>query len=356
MNFKPILTQQHSTCKCFIIPQKVLIKLSKDKSLSEQTRESILKTLQFESEWRQARKINSLMSISAQKNLPSSLKKHPILSPSVEIYSCNHYITLPGTLIRNPNDSTDLTCTQAFKETTAVVEFYNSVFGRNSIDDAGMTLNSSIHYGDDYNNAFWNGYQMTYGDGDGEIFLDFTKSIDVICHELTHGITQYTLGLNYEDQPGGLNESISDVFGSMFRQWRLQQNVNQADWLIGKEIMGPDATTKGYTCLRDLSNPAAKHCLSPQPIKFSQYHNGMDPHDSSGIPNFAFYNAALAIGGNSWEVAGKIWYKTLTEYGPAPNMTMKQFANHTRMLASSLYPSKTMIQDAVDYAWKRVGL
>ena len=110
-----------------------------------------------------------------------------------------------------------------------------------------------------------------------------------------------------------------------------------ADWLIGKEIMGPGAIARGFTCLRDLSDPAASHCLSPQPTKFSQYHNGMDPHDSSGIPNFAFYKAAMAIGGKSWKVAGNIWYHALTNFGPSPNMTMKQFANRTRKLAGSLF-------------------
>src|SRR5206468_3051000 len=129
-----------------------------------------------------------------------------------------------------------------------------------SVDNAGKTLVSSVHYGVGYNNAFWNGNQMTYGDGDGNIFVDFTKAPDVIGHELTHGVTQYSAALSYSNEPGGLNESMSDVFGSMFRQWEAHQNVTKADWLIGHEIMGPGALAKGYTCLRDMSNPAAKHC------------------------------------------------------------------------------------------------
>src|SRR5262249_21370939 len=155
---------------------------------------------------------------------------------------------------------------------------------------------------------------------------------------------------------GGLNESISDVFGSMFRQWRADQTVAQADWLIGKEIMGPGAIARGYTCLRDMSNPAAKHCLSPQPTKFSQYRNGMDTHESSGIRNFAFYKAAKAIGGKSWLKAGKIWYQALTGYAPAPNMKMSTFAQRTRTLAGSLFPSEPAVKTAVDKAWTAVGL
>jgi len=139
------------------------------------------------------------------------------------------------------------TTKRAAVETSAVADFYKTVFSRNSIDNAGMTMSSSVHYGVNFNNAFWNGSRMTYGDGDSNIFIDFTTSTDVIAHELTHGVTQHSLQLAYTNQAGGLNESISDVFGSMFRQWRANQDVNQADWLIGKEIMGPGATARGFT-------------------------------------------------------------------------------------------------------------
>ena len=197
---------------------------------------------------------------------------------------------------------------------------------------------------------------MLYGDGDGNIFVDFTKSNDVIGHELTHGITQYTSGFAYKNQAGGLNESMSDVFGSMYRQWSANQTVATADWLIGKEIIGPGAAAKGYTCLRDMANPAAKHCLAPQPTKFSQYQNGMDPHDASGIPNLAFYKAAKVIGGKSWETTGRIWYQALTGFAPSPNIKMSVFANRTRTLAGSLFPGNASIKTAVDAAWKAVGL
>ena len=256
----------------------------------------------------------------------------------------------------NPGSSSDGTAKRAFVETSAVADFYEKLFGRNSVDNAGKTLLSSIHYSVNYNNAFWNGSQMTYGDGDGNIFIDFTKANDVIAHELTHGVTQYSAGLGYTNQAGGLNESVSDVFGSMFRQWRANQDVTKADWLIGKEIMGPGAIARGFACLRDMSNPAAKHCLAPQPTKFSQYHDGMDPHESSGIPNFAFYKAALAIGGKSWDKAGKIWYQALTGFAPSPSMKMKVFANRTRTLAASLFPAEPAVKTAVDKAWTAAGL
>jgi Zn-dependent metalloprotease len=115
----------------------------------------------------------------------------------------DHGTTLPGTLVPKPKTSSDATAKQTFVETTGVAKFYKKLFGRNSIDNAGMALRSSIHFSVQYNNAFWNGSQMTYGDGDGNIFIDFTKGNDVIGHELTHGVTQYSLGLSYSNQPGG---------------------------------------------------------------------------------------------------------------------------------------------------------
>src|SRR5262245_43630636 len=213
-----------------------------------------------------------------------------------------------------------------------------------------------MYYGGRYNTAFSNGMRSTCGGGDGMICVDFSKDNDVIGHELTHGVTQHSLGLNYTNEAGGLNESMSDCFGSMFRQWEAKQDVSHADWLIGKDIMGPAAIKKGFTCLRDMANPAAKHCLAPQPSKFSQYRPGMDPHQSSGIPNLAFYTTARAVGGHSWDKVGQIWYKSLTGFGPTPNMKMKAFANRTRAVAAQLYPGNTAVANAVDAGWKKVGL
>ena len=265
-------------------------------------------------------------------------------------------MTLPGLPIANPGTSADGTVKRAFGTTEKVVEFYKQVFGRNSIDDAAMTLVSSVHYGLRYNNAFWDGSQMAYGDGDGAIFVDFTLGDDVVCHELTHGVTQHSLQLVYRNEPGGLNESMSDVFGSMFRQWSAGQDVTNADWLIGKDIVGPQAVARGLTCLRDMAHPDGAHCLDPQIVHFSNYRPGMDPHESSGVPNFAFYKAAMAIGGNSWDKAGQIWYNSMTAFGASPNMRMNKFADRTRQVAVNLFPTEAAVATAVDQAWKGVGL
>ena len=342
------------TCHCYIIPNDVLERLAKDRQLSDDERKAMRDTAAVGAELRKLRVQAGRLSA-----LTSSIGTAPATvapTPAITVADCKHSQTLPGTPIAKPGSSTDVPVKSAFEETTALARFYKEVFGRNSVDGQGMTLGSSVHYGVKFNNAFWNGLRMTYGDGDDNLFTDFTQSNDVIGHELTHGVTQFTLQLAYTNQAGGLNESISDVFGSMFRQWRAGQDVAAADWLIGKDIMGPGSKARGFTCLRDMASPGAKHCLAPQPFKFADIKPGMDPHYSSGIPNLAFCNIAKAIGGKSWEIAGKIWYQAMTGFKPSPNMTMKTFANRTRKLAKTMFADDAAVAAAVDAGWKSVGL
>ncbi len=342
------------SCTCFIIPQDVLEKLSKDPELSAELRKASKNTALVNTELRKLRD-----QALALTSVTSAVGAHPIPLapfPAVTVYDCKHHQTLPGSYVSNPESSSDITASRTSKETTAVANFYKQIFSRNSIDGAGMTMVSSIHYGNNYNNAMWNGSQMIYGDGDNQIFIDFTAGNDVIGHELTHGVTQHTLQLNYSNDAGGLNESLSDCFGTMFRQWQANQDVNHADWLIGHDILGPVAKAKGYTCLRNMANPADPHCIAPQPTKYSQITPGMDPHYSSGPPNLAFYLASKSVGGKSWEKVGQIWYRALTGFGPSPNMKMKEFANRTRKLATQMYATVPAVATAVGQAWKQVGL
>lgn len=341
-------------CQCFIIPKDVLDRFANDPSLSEAERKSFADMAKHEPHWRKVRSLLTPANALALQSLSGQVTLAKI--PAVTVYNLATGTSLPGRPLPNPGVVSDKTAARAFNQTTAVANFYQQVFGRNSLDNRAMTLQSSIHYGVKYNNAFWNGSQMAYGDGDGNIFVDFTQGNDVIGHELTHGFTQFSAQLAYINEAGGLNESISDVFGSMFRQWSAKQEVSHADWLIGKEIMGPGALKKGYTCLRDLSKPGAAHCLAPQPDHYSAYQPGMDPHYSSGIANFAFCTAAMSIGGYSWEKTGQIWYLALTNFKPSPNMKMKTFADRTRKLAHQKYPKDLSIFKAVDDAWTRVGL
>jgi Zn-dependent metalloprotease len=341
-------------CGCCIVPTTLLERFANDQSLPAESREAFRVTAALEPIWRKLR-------VAQNRAIQESLVANPpslalTTKPAVTVYDCHNSTSLPGTPISKPGSSSDATAKRTFEETTAVADFYNTCFGRNSIDDRGMTLMSSIHYDVAYNNAFWNGSQMTYGDGDGQIFLDFTRSNDVIGHELTHGVTQYTAGLVYTNEAGALNESISDVFGSMFRQWRAGQTVDDADWLIGADIMGPAARAKGYTCLRDLSNPGGAHCMTQQPSDYANYVPRGDPHLNSGIPNFAFYRAAKSIGSRSWEKAGQVWYAALTSQRATKNMRFRSFARLTRTAAKRLFPAELAIYAAVDDAWTSVGV
>ncbi len=339
------------TCSCFIVPKSVLDRFAADASLPADSREAFAATASLETVWRTLRSAHTEAS-------QSRLAIAPIVTtlaaaPATPVFDCNSSTSLPGTAL--PSTSTDATGKRAGGEAAAVAQFYKDCFGRNSVDNAGKTLVSSIHYGAKYNNAFWNGSQMAYGDGDGNIFIDFTLSNDVIGHELTHGVTQYTLGLGYTNQAGALNEAISDVFGTMFRQWQGGQAVTAADWLIGSGIMGPAAKAKGYNCLRDMAHPDAGHCLSAQPADFAHYVPGGDPHVNSGIPNRAFYLMAMAIGGNSWEKTGKVWYAALTA-GSSPKMSFKAFAKRTRAAAKQLFPADPTVLAGVNAGWKGVGV
>jgi len=342
------------SCMCKFVPDEVLARLANNPKIKEFDRAALQRTLAVDAEMRRLREVNASLTISSSMiaGLAPTLTK----KPAIKLYDCKHGNVLPGAAVASPQSSGDATIKRTYKNTGDVAKFFNKEFGRNSLDGQGMDLISSVHYGVKYNNAFWNGQQMTYGDGDGAIFVDFTLGNDVVGHELTHGLTQFTLQLVYSNEPGGLNESMSDVFGSMFRQWEANQTVTQADWLIGADIIGPAAKAQGFTCLRDMAKPGSTKALAPQPSHYSGYHPGMDPHQSSGIPNNAFYRAAMAIGGKSWQKAGKIWFKALTGYGPQPQMKMKQFANRTRSVAKQMYGANSVPDKAVDTAWKAVGL
>lgn len=346
-----------SCCSCFIVPHDVLTRFASDPGLPNTLRQNLLHSAQISAHFRALREQhNALTQTAISLPLPRPPSPHPHVLPPDHVYDCQHHTSLPGAPVANPGSSADATAKRAYNESEAVAKFYWDVFQRDSIDGHHMTLLSSIHYSEHFNNAFWNGTQMTYGDGDGQVFVDFTLGDDVIGHELTHGVTQHSLGLAYSGEAGGLNESISDVFGSMFRQWEKNQTVAQADWLIGADIVGPVAKQKGYTCLRDMAAPKDPHALAAQPDHYYPGIGNLDPHYSSGPPNLAFCRAAKAIGGHSWEKAGQIWYKALTGFGPSPNTIMPQFASRTRSLAQSLYPSDPAIHTAVDGAWTAVGL
>ena len=280
------------------------------------------------------------------------------------IHDAHNGTTLPGAAVRNEGQgpSSDQAVNQAYDGLGQTWQLYDEVFGRDSIDGNGLPLVATVHYDRQYDNAFWNGSQMVFGDGDGTIFLGFTRSLDVIGHELTHGVTESTAGLSYNAQPGALNESVSDVFGSLVKQRTLGQTADQADWLIGADLLAPDVQG---VALRSMKAPGTAYDdprlgKDPQPADMSGYVQTSDDnggvHINSGIPNRAFYLVATAIGGNAWEAPGQIWYDVLTGSSIRPDCDFATFARLTVEAATARFGAGSSQEQAVQLAWQTVGV
>lgn len=275
------------------------------------------------------------------------------------IYDAHHSYSESGALVRGEGDaaSSDIDVNAAYDNLGTIYEFYRTVYQRNSIDDRGLRLDAVVHYGVDHNNAHWNGRAMVFGDGDGDLFLGFAKSLDVTAHELAHGVTQYTANLDYETQSGALNESFSDIFGSLAKQWSKGQTALDADWLIGDDIFTPG--TLG-DALRSLKNPGSAYDGDPQPKHMDTFKNLPNTeagdyggvHINSGIPNHAFYLLATRLGGSAWETAGHVWYESLKRLWEKAQF--QDCANITFGVASELYGAD--VSQTVREAWDAVGI
>jgi Zn-dependent metalloprotease len=286
--------------------------------------------------------------------------------PSVnrEVYDAQHKPLQPGKLARKEGDPavSDLDINQVYDYAGAIWDFYYSLFGRNSIDNAGMKLIQTVNYQKNYQNAFWDGKQMIYGDGDGKIFASFTSDLDVAGHELTHGVVQYECNLAYMDQSGALNESLADVFGLMIKQKFLNEDVNASNWLIGENILiGEEYAIRSFKApgTAYVNHPVLG--TDPQPNHMNGYYS--DPNDNggvhlnSGITNHAFYLAAVAAGGFSWETVGPVWYKAMCNKTLVPiNATFADFKEATITEATALYGATNKITQAIEAAWNTVGV
>ncbi|TFV98709.1 M4 family metallopeptidase [Leifsonia flava] len=272
--------------------------------------------------------------------------------------------TLPGEVVRREGEppTDDVSVNEAYDGLGATFELFWDVYNRDSIDGKGLPLDATVHYGEQYDNAFWDGERMVFGDGDGEVFTRFTIAIDVIGHELTHGVTQFTANLVYEGQSGALNESVSDVFGSLVAQFAKRQTADQASWLIGEGLFTDEV--QGIA-LRSLKAPGTAYDddvlgKDPQPAHMRDYDDTTADsggvHINSGIPNHAFYLVATAIGGAAWEKAGQIWYDALTGDDLAARADFSRFAKVTTDAAARRYGDDAAETDAVRAAWLAVGV
>jgi Zn-dependent metalloprotease len=279
------------------------------------------------------------------------------------VYDAGNGFQLPGKLVRDDADtlSGDREADEAFDGAAATDRLYRQAFGRDSLDGHGMTLVSTVHYGDRYNNAFWNGQQMAYGDGDGILFQALTRSLSVIGHELSHGVVQFSGGLRYQDESGALNESFADVFGVLTVQYKRGQKAREASWLVGDGILGPDVQGEA---LRSLKAPGRAYDdpilgKDPQPyhmdlfVSTSSDNGGV--HINSGIPNHAFYLLAQYLGGYAWEKAGPIWYDALQSINN-PFATFVDWADETVARAHDRFGAGSLEALYTRRAWRLVGI
>ena len=280
------------------------------------------------------------------------------------VYDAQGSEDLPGTRARDADDppTGDVAVDEAHEHSGVAWDLFADVFARDSVDGQGTPLSVTVHYGTDYDNAFWDGTQLVFGDGDGRVFDRFTKPLDVMVHEFTHGVTQFSAGLTYQGQSGALNESVSDVFASIAKQRALGQSADQADWLIGVGLFMPDVQA---TALRSMLEPGTAYDdprlgRDPQVGSMDAYvetdEDSGGVHINSGIPNRAFALAARAIGGNSWERPGQVWYAALTGGAVTPSTDFEGFAQATVDAATRLFADDTSVAGHVSQAWQQVGL
>ncbi|WP_058304439.1 M4 family metallopeptidase [Gorillibacterium timonense] len=266
-------------------------------------------------------------------------------------YTAKNKTSLPGTLLTSTtNVWTDRAGVDAHAYAEKVYDYYLSHFGRKSLDGSGLQIKSTVHYSSSYNNAFWNGSQIVYGDGDGVTFRALSGDLDVVGHELTHGVTEHTANLEYYGEPGALNESFSDIIGN---------SIEADGWLIGDDVYTPGVTGDA---LRSLANPT----LYGQPDKYANRYTGSSDnggvHTNSGINNKAFYLAVqggtfngVTITGIGREAAVQIYYNALVHYlTTSSNFSAARAA--VIQSAIELYGSGSAQVTAVTKAYTAVGV
>ncbi len=310
----------------------------------------------------QQRGLRELAEQPARARLAQPRPHADVGSPQRAVHDAQNSTTLPGRLVRSEGAaaSRDAAVDEAYAHLGATYKLFWDIYRRDSIDGSGLPLVGTVHYGEDYDNAFWNGAQMVFGDGDGEVFNRFTVAVDIIGHELTHGVIDTEAALAYQGQSGALNESLCDVFGALVKQYSLGQKAREADWLVGQGLFLPKVQARA---LRSMAEPGSAYDdpalgKDPQPAHMSHYvdtprDNG-GVHINSGIPNRAFHLAATALDGPAWAVAGRIWYETLRDKRLRHDADFAAFAHLTVDIARTHHGAAA--HKAVAAAWAAVGV
>lgn len=336
-------------CHCMFIPPQVLENMAS---------QGILEAVYSIHQGRMSREKRDVR----VKDMHEFMSLEAVGTSSRPVYDCANQWKQRVTLVRSEGDTatSDVAVNNAYDYAGKVREYFLNKLNRNSIDDASMDIILNVHYGTDYQNAFWDGDEMTFGDGDGKIFINFAKSLDVVAHELSHGVTQWTANLVYKGQSGALNEHFSDVFGSVITQYAERQTADSADWLIGDEIMGPELYGEALRSMREPGTAYDNKIMGKdtQPGHMKDYYTGSADnygvHINSGIPNKAFYLASKEIGTDR---AGLVWYAALQKLWPTANFNdaVRVIVEASRLLVKNGKVPKGSPQK-IRAAFKAVGL
>jgi Zn-dependent metalloprotease len=281
-----------------------------------------------------------------------------------QIFDAKNSVHLPGDLVRSEGDApiSDSAANEVYYNLEIIYRFFKDVFGWKIPDNKDKILVTTIHYGKDYDNSGWTGRQLYMGDGDGILFRKGGfSSLSAMAHDIGSAVNNYTAQLEYEGQSGALSVSFANIMSCLVEQWQKKQTTDEANWLVGADMFAPGFTGRA---LYDLANPGTAYDdpnlgKDPQPGHMKDYvqtdsDNG-GVHTNSGIPSRAFVLTAKAIGGNSWEKAGKIWYITLTKrLNGTPDFA--KFAAETVTVARDLFPEDPSIVEKVAKAWADVGV
>jgi len=362
VGFAPPKPKAKKNCRCTIVPPHVVKKIRQNGECPKyhSQRDKLLR-----------RTRQNLLAAPANKDAAAAQKT---AKKSIAIWDVRNGNSLLGSKPKCPKRD------KAVKNVTAhagaTYDFYLSQLKRDSLDGSGMSIANSIHYGVEYNNAFWDSEKqvMVYGDGDGRTFTNFTLELKVIAHELTHAVTEYTSGLLYEMQSGALNESMSDVMAiaaDLFSMRDRKINLPDYPWLIGDQVM------KGSYALRSLRKPGTAYIdhptlgTDPQPAHMGNYLDLPNTqkgdfggvHINSGIPNHAFYLFCMSLNGQQnckpYQSPASIWYQT--QFAIKPTCDFEAFAEATLKTCQSFESSgsrgaKGPIETALITAWRDVGV
>ncbi|HXD42773.1 MAG TPA: M4 family metallopeptidase [Ramlibacter sp.] len=343
-------------CVCFAVPRKLLKHLAD--SSSGDHRKLLEGQIAHSARLRSQR---AAQSVAPPPGKPGRQLLHR------QVFDAQGRTLLPGQLLRDEDDppAHDKEANQAYDNIGIALQFYKTVLGRDSVDGRGLRVDASVHYGMQFANAMWTGEQMIVGDGDGQHVKGLAHSLGIIAHEFSHGITQHLVkgGLGVVQLPnqplalkgeaGALNESFSDVFASMIKQWHANKDARDADtdWLLGEDILAPHAGN-AIRSLKDPGNTSLTWPDDDQIKDFSRYRPTDDAHKASGIANHAFYLAATGAGGKSWETLGAVWFKAFDRLHA--RATFLDAAHATIEVAAALHGKGSRVHEAVKTGWKKV--